>query len=169
MEHHRLKDLARRYRTSVKQFHRSLADCENTKQIYDHLKKTASRKYKSLDDFYNTFKKSHKGLDAKTIKATENKRDEKSPIYNRECVFSGTLEKMERRLAMQSVVNIGGRVANAVTKHTNFLILGNNDNCKTIKDGKSSKQKKAEEYKAKGYDIEIITEDTFYDYIKKEI
>lgn len=33
------------------------------------------------------------------------------------------------------------------------------------KNGKSSKQKKAEEYKLKGQDIEIIPESVFYDMI----
>ena len=46
--------------------------------------------------------------------------------------------------------------------NTNYLILGNNDYCSSIKDGKSSKHKKAEKYKLEGQDIEIIDEDTFY-------
>jgi DNA polymerase-3 subunit epsilon len=52
-----------------------------------------------------------------------------------------------------------------VTKDTNYLVLGNNDYCTSIKDGKSSKQKKAEKYKAAGMDIEIISENIFYEMI----
>lgn len=48
---------------------------------------------------------------------------------------------------------------------TNFLILGNNDRCKTIKDGKSSKQKKAEKLILSGKDLQIISENMFYDMI----
>lgn len=44
-----------------------------------------------------------------------------------------------------------------------LLILGNNDYCRSIKGGKSSKQKKAEEYAAKGLDIQIISENVFYE------
>ena len=47
----------------------------------------------------------------------------------------------------------------------NFLILGNNDYRATIKDCKSSKQKKDERYKLDGYDIEIIPDSVFYDMI----
>ena len=53
-------------------------------------------------------------------------------------------------------------------KKTNFLILGNNEYCKTIKDGKSSKQKKAEKYKLEGLDIEILPETVFYEMIEDE-
>ena len=73
---------------------------------------------------------------------------------------------MVRKEAMQKVVNLGGLVGDSVTKKTNYLILGNNDYCKSIKDGKSSKQKKAEELKLKGYDIEVISENVFYDMLE---
>ena len=53
-------------------------------------------------------------------------------------VFTGTLDKMLRKDAMQIVVNMGGFCFDTVTKKTNFLVLGNNDYCSTVKDGKSS-------------------------------
>ena len=68
---------------------------------------------------------------------------------------------------MQIVADLGGQNADSVTKKTNYLILGNNDYCKSIKDGKSSKQKKAEKLKLDGYDIEIIPENVFYDIISE--
>jgi len=51
---------------------------------------------------------------------------------------------MVRKDAMTLVVNRGGICGDTVTKATNYLVLGNIDYCKTIKGGKSSKQKKAE-------------------------
>ena len=53
-------------------------------------------------------------------------------------------------------------------KKTNYLILGNNDYCSTIKDGKSAKQKKAEKMISDGYDISIIPENVFYDLVFEE-
>lgn len=70
---------------------------------------------------------------------------------------------MMRKDAMRKVVNMGGICADSVTQRTNYLVLGNNDYCKTIKDGKSSKQKKAERFKLSGLDIEIISENIFYE------
>ncbi len=100
------------------------------------------------------------------IPQTEN-FDETHPLYNKVCVFTGVLERMERKQAMQIVANLGGICGNSVTSKTNYLILGNNDYCKSIKDGKSSKQKKAEDLKLKGNDIEIIPENTFYEMIEE--
>lgn len=67
------------------------------------------------------------------------------------------------------VVNLGGLCGDRVTKQTDFLVLGNNDYCKTIKDGKSSKQKRAEQLKLSGSSIEILSENAFYDMMDSEI
>lgn len=109
--------------------------------------------------------KSHSYVSAKDIVTTKDDFDETHPLYGKTCVFTGTLEKMSRKDAMQIVVDYGGLVGNSVTKKTNYLILGNNDYCSSIKDGKSSKQKKAEALKLSGNDIEIISESVFYDMI----
>ena len=66
------------------------------------------------------------------------------------------------------VVNHGGLCGDRVTKQTDFLVLGNNDYCKTIKDGKSSKQKRAEQLKLSGSNIEILSENAFYDMMASE-
>lgn len=92
-----------------------------------------------------------------------------NPLYNKACVFTGALEKMSRQQAMQIVANIGGICSNSVTKKTNFLILGNFDYCRMIKDNKSGKTKKAEEYILKGQDISIISENEFYEMIEIEL
>lgn len=112
--------------------------------------------------------KSHPSLSAKDVTTSRTDFDETHPLYEKLCVFTGTLERMPRKDAMQKVVDLGGYVGNSVTKKTNYLILGNNDYCPLIKDGKSSKQKKAEALKLSGNDIEIISEDVFYDMISEE-
>ena len=81
-------------------------------------------------------------------------------------VFTGKLEKMLRKDAMQLVVNLGGILDNSVNKQTNYLILGDNDYNAILKGEKSSKHKKAEKLKLEGQDIEIIDERTFYDLLE---
>lgn len=105
---------------------------------------------------------------AKDIITDKTDFDETHPLYGKLFVFTGTLEKMTRKDAMQMVVDFGGLVKDSVTKKTNYLVLGNNDYCPLIKDGKSSKQKKAEALKLAGNDIEIISENVFYDMIFEE-
>lgn len=115
-----------------------------------------------------TNKKPHKAVSAKDIIPTNTDFDETHPLYNKTCVFTGALERMTRKEAMQIVADLGGLNGNTVTKSTDFLILGNNDYCPSIIDGKSSKQKKAEALKLAGSPIEILSENVFYDMISDE-
>lgn len=104
---------------------------------------------------------------AKDIVTDNTDFDITHPLYGKLCVFTGTLEKMSRKEAMQIVVDFGGEVGNSVTKKTNYLILGNNDYCPSIKNGKSTKQTKAESLKLLGQDIDIISENVFYDMVSE--
>ena len=79
--------------------------------------------------------------------------------------ITGTLEKMLRKEAMQIIVDLGGHCEDGVTKKTNFLILGNNDYNPILRGKKSSKLIKAETLKLEGKDIEIISENVFYDIV----
>lgn len=170
MPHHRLDDLIEYYSVSHREFHRAENDCMLTNQIFIFEKNEALQKYDDIESFQNSFKKKrssvHK-LHAADIQADSDiEFDETHPLYGKVCVFTGALENMVRKEAMQKVVNLGGLVGDSVTKKTNYLILGNYDYCKSIKDGKSSKQKKAEELKLKGHDIEVISENVFYDMLE---
>lgn len=167
MQHHRLSDMTERFGITRDHEHRSIDDCDATLQLLKICREEALKQYGDIDTFIASFKRkqgaSGSRIDISSITADPELFDDENLFFDRECVFTGTLEKMKRADAMQLVVNVGGRVGNSVTKKTNFLILGNNDYCKSIKDGKSSKHKKAEQLKLKGQDIEVISEQTFYD------
>lgn len=111
--------------------------------------------------------KTHK-VQSKDIVAREGLQNLDSPLYGKVCVFTGALESFTRRDAMQMVADIGGICGDGVTKKTNFLILGNNDYCKSIKDGKSNKQKKAEKLILEGADLKIISESVFLDMLSDD-
>lgn len=165
LDHHRLIDLAQLFSLETSGMHRGLKDCEITLQCFYCLKDIASNKFGDIDSFVQHVKNRQEKVSvrAKDIEAQTSDFDVSNPLYGSVCVFTGTLEKMSRREAMQIVKNLGGENGDNITKKTNYLILGNNDFCKSIKDGKSSKQKKAEKLKASGVDIEIISESVFYD------
>ena len=127
--------------------------------------KEVQEQFGTVDELLKSIKKSKSGIKASDISAKVSNFDVTHPLYGKICVFTGVLEKMLRRDAMQVVANLGGINADNVTKKTNYLILGNNDYCKSIKDGKSSKQKKAEKLQLDGHDIQIIPENVFYDMI----
>lgn len=165
---HRLKDLASRYGIDYNFSHRALSDCEITQSCYENIVADILNTYQSLDAFIEFCKPKRKPLKASDLIADTQNFDISHPLYGKVCVFTGTLEKMLRKEAMQLVVNLGGENGDSVTKKTNFLILGNNDYCSSIKNGKSNKQKKAEKLKLSGQDIEIIPENVFYDLINAE-
>lgn len=166
LKHHRLIDIANNYGISILGNHRSLKDCEITLQIYNNMLQDILTKYESADEFLESCKRIKTKLDASEIKTTNTEFDISHPLYNQCCVFTGILEKMQRKDAMQKVVDLGGYCSNTITKEVNFLVLGNNDYNPLVKDGKSNKQKKAEQLKLNGYDIEIISENIFYEMIE---
>ena len=161
LPHHRLCDVAAAVGVSPKRYHRALDDCQTTFECF-----SAMRDLVIQNEGIEAFTRKHHFYtkpDLRTITAENTVFDETHPLFGKHCVFTGALQKMTRTDAAQLVVNVGGICDNNITKKTNFLILGNNDYCKSITDGKSSKQKKAEEYKQNGLDIEVIPEDVFYD------
>ena len=174
LKHHRLKDIVAFYHIDARTFHRSLADCQSTFECYKKMTEDILCEYETLEDFKKMFKtiktgcgfsgkyKNQQSFDDLVGKINTN---EESDLFQKVCVFTGTLDKMSRNTAMAIVEKLGGICGKGVTSRTNYLILGNNDYCKTIRDGKSSKHKKAEQLKLKGYDIEIISENVFYDMI----
>lgn len=161
LPHHRLKDLSDYYKIDYSKAHRAEQDCLITFECLKRLKDDAIKKYGTLEEFIKPYKRHYY---SNKVKASELSKDENSVVdknnylYEKICVFTGEL-KINREQAMQVVLNIGGKVADNITKKTNVLILGSSDSPKT----KSSKQKKAEEYILKGQDLEIISEDMFYE------
>lgn len=160
LTHHRLKDLSDYYKIDYSKAHRAEQDCLITFECLKRLKDDVIKKYGTLEEFIKPYKRHYY---SNKVKASELSKDENSVVdknnylYEKVCVFTGEL-KINREQAMQAVLNIGGKVADNITKKTNVLILGSSDSKL-----KSSKQKKAEEYILKGQDLEIITEDIFYE------
>ncbi len=165
LKHNRLVDLIKFYNIDIDNQHRALDDCSSTYKIFLKIQESIIQKYTTFDNFVLEMKKRKNTVKAKDITVNKENINEDNPFFEKEVVFTGVLEKMIRKEAMQTIANMGGYNRDTVTKDTNFLILGNNDYCKAIKNGKSLKQKKAEAYKLKGNDIEIISENVFYDII----
>ena len=161
---HRLKRVAKFLNIDLTNHHRAIRDCEITKGIYDSVRQHIADNNIDLKELF----KNKWSVDLRELKTEKTEFDEDNFFFNKYVCFTGKLEKMVRADAGQIVVDLGGRCENSVTKNTNFLVLGNNDYCSTIKDGKSTKQKKAEKLILEGQDLEIISENTFYDILNFE-
>lgn len=168
LPHHRLSDLAKFLNLTNSQ-HRALADCTTTYQLYETIKSTMDERGLKLSDLWQCHSNGHPGIDIKAIKPKSNEIDEDNFFYGKHVVFTGKLEKMLRKDAMQIIVDLGGILDKSVNKNTNYLILGNNDYNAVLHGDKSNKHKKAEKLKMEGNDINIIDEFTFYDIINEKI
>lgn len=166
--HHRLVDLAKRFSIDYSGSHRSKKDCEITKDCYDALYREVIASYGSENEFLKIKKQTASAICSHDTSTNITDFNKSHILYGKVCVLTGTLEKMTRKEAMQIICDLGGINANSITKKTNLLILGCNDYCKSIKDGKSNKQKKAEKMQLDGFDISIIPEDVFYEMINTE-
>ncbi len=95
------------------------------------------------------------------IVPTADEFDPDHPLFERTVVFTGTLNSMVRKDAMQKVVNCGGRCAGSVGKTTNYLVLGDQDFARLKGGQRSAKLRQAESLIAAGADLEIVPETQF--------
>ena len=151
---HKLETLAQEFGIRQETAHRSIADCETTHALYNKLKEYITQHDISLKPKY--YHSRIAGTQANTDEI-----DPDNPFYGKTVAFTGALDSMQRKDAAQLVANLGGILSDGVSKNTNFLVLGNTAYCANIKDGKSSKFKKAEQLILKGQDLQIISENTF--------
>lgn len=98
---------------------------------------------------------------AEQIVGDPSKHNPESIFYGKTVVFTGTLSSMVRSKAQQAIADIGGIFGNAITKDTDFLVVGQQDYKVVGDDGMSSKQEKAIKLIEKGAAIEIISENDF--------
>lgn len=167
-KNHKLITLAKYYGLDTTNSHRALKDCELTLEIYKKIIQIANEQNLDIKEAYKrrTYEYSS---NANNITSQVTEFDENHLLFGQHCVFTGKLEHFVRKDAMQLLANFGGIPQNGVNKDTNYLILGNLDFVNNIKDGKSSKVKKAEDLILKGQDLKIISENIFYDLIGENL
>ncbi len=98
---------------------------------------------------------------AEQIVGDPSKHNPESIFYGKTVIFTGTLSSMVRSKAQQAIADIGGILGNAITKDTDFLVVGQQDYKVVGDDGMSSKQEKAIKLIEKGAAIEVISENDF--------
>lgn len=166
-ENHKLTTIAKHFGIDTAGHHRAENDCIMTYHVFNALKRNILENYSSADEFYkqNWFASLNR-FNSETLVPEDTNFDTSHILYNKVCAFTGTLSKMKRKDAMQAVVNVGGKISDGLTKITNFLIIGEQDYQRTKEHGKSNKMLQAEKYRLEGYDIKVIPEDLFYEFIE---
>ncbi len=180
-----LEDRAEYFGIEIEEHHNALSDAITCAQLV--LKCVEIKKRKSFQSFckvyssipvyrfvdlkpQTTFKKSIKRnfekITISEITAAKDSFDESHVFYGKSIVFTGELKKLERKEAMQKVVDLGGIVKSGVSKKTDYLVVGIQDKTLVGDDGLSSKEEKAYQLIEQGFDIKIIYEDDFLKLLK---
>lgn len=157
LPNHKLSTIASFFEVDGKGAHRALKDCEITYQCFEKYRQIQKEKKIELISFPKSILSKRDGLE-----------DETSPFYHRYCCFTGTLERMKRKEAMQKILDIGGYLEEQVTSHTDYLILGEANYQRQKGGSKSSKLRKAEQLILEGQELKILPESEFYRFIEKE-
>lgn len=170
MEHHRLADIAVSCNVLQPQAHRAEADCIVTAECYQVMRSMILSQYTETE-FQKLFKqKSRRYYDSlANVVATTDEIDDTNPLYGKVVVFTGALSSLTRKNAFQIVANLGGIPEDAITRKTNYLVIGSTDFIQSVQNGKTKKMQKAESYRMKGSEISIISENAFFELIKDHL
>jgi DNA polymerase-3 subunit epsilon len=120
--------------------------------------------------YFRTAKKFNKtSINVSEITPTVETINTKHPFFMKNIVFTGDLNSIDRKDAMQKVVNAGGIVKTSVSSKTDFLIVGVQDRSLVGSEGISTKEKKAYDLIEKGKDIKILNEKQFLKALESEL
>lgn len=140
------------------------------KTIYSYLKSYPSISIKEFHELVSqkTFRTNYRKPKQRIsdIEVDVSKFDINHPLYDKTCVITGKFENYDRDEMTKKILDVGGLVKSKVSKKTDFLIVGIQDNDIVGEDGMSNKEETAYELIGQGYSIEVISELDFLDYFK---
>ena len=164
-KHHRLCDMVQILGIEYDTQHRAESDVLATIQCYEKMRDRVAKDI-GFDSFVASFRRKRSKYDILAgIALAVDEIDETNPLFEKVVVFTGALSKMTRKEALQIVSNLGGIPSDSVTKKTNYLVVGNEEFVSSVKNGKTNKMKKAEEYQKSGIEIVTLPEDTFFEMV----
>ncbi|RPD90486.1 hypothetical protein EGK75_01260 [Neisseria weixii] len=150
---HRLSYAAEHCGVTVNNAHRALADCLTTLGVFKYMLKNSE----NLFDL-SSYKTRNKRI---TVTANESGR-----LFGQTVVITGDLS-LPRAELQQIAADAGCNCTSSVSKNTTILVLGET-NLSAVKDGMSSKERKARELQAAGYPIRILSESEFMALLEDE-
>lgn len=129
--------------------------------IYLAGKSKEFKDIKARKQMGKSFRNFNKSIKISELVATTNEFDPEHPFFNKSIVLTGNLISLTRELAMQNVVNIGGKIKSSVSKNTDYLVVGKQDLSIVGEDGMSGKEEKAYKLIEQGVEIKILNETDF--------
>ena len=145
-------------------------ESKKAKTISSYIARHSSlpiKKFSELKPQTHLFKrKTYNSINISEIAATVENFNEDHPFYEKNIVFTGSLQTIDRLTAMQYVVNLGGIIKSGVSRRTNYVIVGHQDKSLVGENGLSTKEVKAYNLIEKGNEIKILNEHEFTKLLK---
>lgn len=145
--------------------HRATEDAAATAFCYENMKQKIVDLYgDNPDEGYRKYRAGHSernAIDYDGTKPTVDNIDESNPFFGSSICFTGTLNGMTRREAVQHAVNLGAEPQKGVTKKLDYLVVGSFEFNASLSGNKSSKMKKAESYIKEGTGLQIVSDSFF--------
>lgn len=147
-------------------------EIKKRKSIHSYLRTFSSIQVRLLSELkmQTTFRigkrKRYNSVSIKDVTAQKFNFDENHSFFNKNIVFTGDLLSINRRDAMQMVVDEGATIKSGMSRLVDYVIVGKQDKTIVGKDGMSSKERKALDLIAKGFDIKVIKEAEFLSLLK---
>lgn len=173
-----LKDRLDHFGIPLENHHDALADAIATAELVIHCVKLKKRN--SLEAYCGTYRsilikrflelnpnksfwkrKKFNKVNVNEVEASIETFNETHIFFGKTFVFTGELQSIERKTAMQKVVDLGGVLKSGVSKKVNYLVVGQQDNSLVGEGGLSTKEKKAYVLIEQEVDIKILNEDEF--------
>jgi DNA polymerase III subunit epsilon len=173
-----LKERLKHFEIPLDNHHDALADAEAAAKLVIHCVEQTNKK--SLDAYCRTYRsisirnfselkphtsfgrgKKFNRVNINEIAATVETFDETHDLFGKNIVFTGVLQTIDRKSAMQKAADSGGILKSGVSKITDYLVVGKQDKTLVGDDGLSTKEEKAYALIEKGVKIKIINEDEF--------
>ncbi len=153
--------------------HDALADAEACALLFEKILDEAGiSTEEDLSNYIdkNYFKTSNRFRNVKQAKRSIDfsvSENQEHPFYAKEIVFTGEFNSFSRKEGESLVVTIGGIAKGSVTSKTKYLVVGQQYIFKVGIGLKSSKMKKVEDLISKGYDIQVLTESDFIEFLSQ--
>ncbi|WLR54601.1 exonuclease domain-containing protein [Mesobacillus subterraneus] len=173
-----LKERAEHFSIQLPEHHNALADARACAELV--IKSVESKNYTSLKSYLTKHKsipvrkfselkpqthlykrKTFNRVKPSEITSTVDHFNEEHPFYNKNFVFTGELQAIDRKAAMQRVVNLGGIIKSGVSSKTDYVIVGHQDKSLVGEKGLSTKEVKAYSLIEQGIEITVLNENEF--------
>lgn len=163
----KLKDLCSELNITISNHHDALSDAIACAKAYLYLEESSGLHYSSNIVWQRPKGKGSNSNNNKTIlkgdilKPNLSIENKENPFFNKKVVFTGVLGSIDRQKAAETIYKMGADIDTAITKRTDYVVLGSNPG--------PAKIDKINSFNKDGSQIKVLSEEEFMRMITNNI